>query len=56
VPLELIALPNVVLTPHVGSATTETREAMTRVLVDNLLAFERGDEPPNLVYPAAGAP
>jgi glyoxylate reductase len=56
VPQELLGLPNVVLTPHVGSATTETREAMTRVLVDNLLAFERGGEPPNLVYPAAGAP
>jgi glyoxylate reductase len=56
VPQELLALPNVVVTPHVGSATAETREAMTRVLVDNLLAFERGDEPPNLVYPAAGAP
>jgi glyoxylate reductase len=56
VPQELLTLPNVVVTPHVGSATAETREAMTRVLVDNLLAFERGDEPPNLVYPAAGAP
>ena len=38
VPRELLGLPNVVLTPHVGSATAETREAMTRVLVDNLLA------------------
>jgi len=56
VPQELLGLPNVVLTPHVGSATTETREAMTRVLVDNLLAFEGGNEPPNLVYPAAEAP
>jgi glyoxylate reductase len=45
----MIGLPNVVLTPHVGSATAETREAMTRVLVDNLLAFERGEEPPNRV-------
>jgi phosphoglycerate dehydrogenase-like enzyme len=53
VPPELLGLPNVVLTPHIGSATTETREAMTRVLVDNLLAAERGDEPPNLVYPDA---
>jgi glyoxylate reductase len=49
VPRELLGLPNVVLTPHVGSATEETREAMTRVLVDNLLAVERGDEPPNPV-------
>jgi glyoxylate reductase len=49
VPRELLGLPNVVLTPHVGSATEETREAMTRVLVDNLLAVGRGDEPPNPV-------
>jgi glyoxylate reductase len=49
VPRELLGLPNVVLTPHVGSATAETREAMTRVLVDNLLAVERGDRPPNPV-------
>jgi glyoxylate reductase len=49
VPRELLGLPNVVLTPHVGSATAETREAMTRVLVDNLLAVERGERPPNPV-------
>ena len=53
VPHELIGLPNVVLTPHIGSATTETREAMTRVLVDNVLAIARGEKPPNLVYPDA---
>ncbi len=45
----LIGLPNVVLTPHVGSATRRTREAMTRVLVDNLLAVEAGEAPPNAV-------
>ena len=56
VPRELLGLPNVVLTPHVGSATAETREAMTRVLVDNLLAAARGERPPNLVYPDAEAP
>jgi len=56
VPRELLGLPNVVLTPHVGSATGETREAMTRVLVDNLLAAARGETPPNLVYPDAEAP
>jgi glyoxylate reductase len=43
VPAELLPLPNVVLTPHVGSATRQTREAMTRIVVDNVLAFERGE-------------
>jgi glyoxylate reductase len=45
VPQELLDLPNVVLTPHLGSATRQTREAMTRLAVDNLLAVERGDPP-----------
>jgi glyoxylate reductase len=40
VPAELLGLPNVVLTPHLGSATTHTREAMTRLVVDNILAAE----------------
>ena len=43
VPEELLGLPNVVLTPHLGSATRQTREAMTRLVVDNVLAFERGE-------------
>jgi glyoxylate reductase len=42
---ELLDLPNVVLTPHIGSATRQTREAMTRLVVDNLLAVERGEPP-----------
>jgi glyoxylate reductase len=50
VPPELFELPNVVLTPHLGSATHETREAMTRVLVDNLRAAEAGRPLPNPVY------
>ena len=37
------------MTPHLGTATEGTREAMTRVLVDNLLAVERGERPPNAV-------
>jgi len=41
VPEELLPLPNVVLTPHLGSATRQTRETMTRIVVDNVLAFER---------------
>ena len=42
VPDALLTLPNVVLTPHIGSATVETRAAMTRIVVENVLALERG--------------
>jgi glyoxylate reductase len=49
VPELLLDLPNVVLTPHIASATVETRAAMTRVLVDNVLAFLRGEPFPNQV-------
>jgi glyoxylate reductase len=50
VPERLLGLSNVVLTPHVASATVETRAAMTRVLVDNVLAFSRGEPLPNEVF------
>ena len=50
VPAALLDLPNVVLTPHLGSATQETRDAMTRVLVDNLQAAAAGRPLPNPVY------
>lgn len=49
VPQALLGLPNVVLTPHLGSATHRTREAMIRLVVDNLLACERGEPPPTAV-------
>ena len=49
----LLRLNNVVATPHIGSATHETREAMARCAVDNLLAALAGKRPPNLVNPAA---
>jgi glyoxylate reductase len=42
VPEALRELPNVVLTPHIGSATVETRAAMTALVVENVLALERG--------------
>ncbi len=44
VPAALLARDDVVLLPHVGSATTQTREAMGRVVLDNVDAFlERGE-------------
>src|SRR6185312_11570247 len=36
---ELLALDNVLLSPHIASATTETRRAMTSVAVENVLAI-----------------
>jgi glyoxylate reductase len=45
VPAELLDLPNVVLTPHVGSATEAARHAMTRLAVDNVLAVAAGRPP-----------
>lgn len=45
----LLTLVNVVATPHMGSATFETREAMAGCAVDNLLAALAGQRPPNLV-------
>jgi lactate dehydrogenase-like 2-hydroxyacid dehydrogenase len=43
------ALPNVFMTPHIGSATSETREAMGQMLIDGLDALSAGIEPSNLV-------
>jgi hydroxypyruvate reductase len=42
VPESLLPLDNVVLTPHRGSATTETRDAMARLVLGNLRAFFAG--------------
>jgi len=45
----LLLLDNVVATPHIGSATHDTREAMARCAVDNLLSALAGERPANLV-------
>jgi len=45
VPAALIALDNVVLLPHVASASVFTREKMDQVLVDNILAWAAGKPP-----------
>lgn len=49
VPDALLAMDNVVLTPHIASGTTETRMAMGRLVLDNLEAFFAGKP---LVTPA----
>lgn len=46
---ELIKLPNVVLMPHVGSGTAETRMRMAATAAENLLAALEGKRPPNLI-------
>lgn len=46
---DLIGLENVVLLPHIGSATIEVREKMSLLVADNLIAFFRGESPPNKV-------
>lgn len=49
----LLTLNNVVATPHMGSATHETREAMAKCAVDNLLMALAGERPKNLVNAGA---
>ncbi len=49
VPEALRAMENVVLLPHLGSATAETRIAMGMKVVDNITAFFEGREPPDRV-------
>jgi glyoxylate reductase len=50
---ELLTLRNVVLTPHIGSATWATRRRMAALAVDNVLAALGGERPPTLVNPEA---
>ncbi|MDP2778885.1 2-hydroxyacid dehydrogenase [Devosia sp.] len=48
------ALDNVVLLPHQGSATVQTRMAMGQLVLDNLSAFFAGRTPPTSVVPLSG--
>ena len=42
---DLLTVPNVVLTPHIASASLPTRLAMARLAADNLIAFFEGKAP-----------
>jgi gluconate 2-dehydrogenase len=50
---ELLQVPNIVLTPHIGSASKMTRYAMMNLAIDNLLAGLHGEKPKNLLNPEA---
>jgi len=47
----LSQLKNVVLTPHIGSATKEARDKMAIIMAENCIAALKGETPPNLVNP-----
>jgi gluconate 2-dehydrogenase len=47
----LLGLPNVVLAPHIGSATEKTRYLMMNLAIDNLLAGLAGKKPMTMVNP-----
>lgn len=42
---------NVVITSHIGSATRESREAMSLMAAENLLAMIKGERTPQCVNP-----
>jgi glyoxylate reductase len=48
---ELKRMKNVVIVPHLGSATVEVREEMANIVVDNIMAVLEGQRPPNIVNP-----
>jgi glyoxylate reductase len=48
---ELLELDNVVLAPHIGSGSYETRLKMSEMAADNLLSVLKGQRPPNMVNP-----
>jgi glyoxylate reductase len=52
---KLLELENVVVVPHLGSATVDTRDAMGHLVVDNVFAALDGNRPPTLLNPEAFA-
>ncbi|AKI97322.1 2-hydroxyacid dehydrogenase [Kosmotoga pacifica] len=50
VPPELMELDNVVLLPHIGSATVETRQTMLIEAIQNMLKVLEGEKPDSYVY------
>src|SRR5262249_59294375 len=52
----LAALPNTVLTPHIGSGSYETRLRMANTAVPNCIAGLTGQRPPNLLNPDVWKP
>jgi glyoxylate reductase len=52
----LVGLSNVVLAPHIASASVETRTRMAMMAAENVVAVLSGERPPNLVNPDVGKP
>ncbi|HET8842475.1 MAG TPA: D-glycerate dehydrogenase, partial [Ktedonobacteraceae bacterium] len=48
---ELLTMENVVLLPHIGSASLKTRSLMATMAAENLVAHAHGQKPPNLLNP-----
>jgi glyoxylate reductase len=48
---ELLTMHNVVLAPHISSASNETRLRMCMMAAENVVAGLKGERPPNLVNP-----
>ncbi|MFX1260571.1 MAG: 2-hydroxyacid dehydrogenase [Promethearchaeota archaeon] len=49
----LLKLDNVVILPHIGSASIDTRAKMAKMSAANLIAALQGETPPNIVNPEA---
>jgi phosphoglycerate dehydrogenase-like enzyme len=47
----LLNMPNVAVLPHIGSATEETRSAMSKLAAENIVAASKGERLPHIVNP-----